>query len=58
MNNPIALALLINHESRTTFAIDRDRPRATASVEQTPSLMARIAGRLGLRRTHAAGATA
>jgi hypothetical protein len=58
MNDPNALALLINHESRTTFALDRDRPRAMASVNQTPSLIARIAERLGLRRVRAAGATA
>ena len=58
MNDPIALALLINHESRTTFTLDRDRPRAMASADQTPSLVALIAERLGLRPTRAAGATA
>ena len=58
MTSPIALALLINHEARTTFALDRDRPRVVAAVDPAPSLLARIAERLGRRRTHPTRATA
>jgi len=58
MNNPIALALLINHEARTTFAPDRQQTRRVAPVDSGPSLGARVARQLGLRRTQGVRAAA
>jgi hypothetical protein len=58
MNNPIALALLINHEYFTPSVQDRDWPRRVAPVHRAPSLVARIAARLGRRHAQSAGAAA